>query len=105
MSNAVFKKIEEKITDSTILTFPAAGMACFTFSSSVIGTYYLMHFPIYIPNPSICFYHAIMGHFSPGPYIYFPEFHYQILDVCMAHTGGDVFPGNYKQLNTSGLPQ
>ena len=101
---AVHKKFEEKIACNTIDTWQSAGMACFTFSSFVIGTYYLMYFPIYLPKPAICFYYAIMDHLSPVSYIHFPEVHNQILDVGMVHISRDVFPGNYKQLNASGFP-
>ena len=68
----------------------------FTLSSFVIGTYCLMCFPIYLPSPAICFQHAVLWIISVAvSYIHFPEFHYEILEVCMAHTGADVFPGSY----------
>ena len=52
-------------------------------------------FQFIFPSSAIWFQHCIMDHFSCVSYIHFPEFHYEILEVCMDHNGADVFPGSY----------
>ena len=58
------RNLKKKLRADQSSACRSAGMACFTLSPFVIGTYYLKYFPIYLPNPAICFQYAVMDHFS-----------------------------------------
>ena len=74
---------------------PFSRNTCRTLSPFVIGTDCLMCFPIHLPIPAVCVQCCIMDHFSCVSDIHFPDFRYEILEVCLDHIGAYVFPGSH----------
>ena len=54
-----------------------------------------MCFPIHLPKAAIWIHQYIMDDFSTLSYDHFLEFHYEILEECLAHIAADVFSGSF----------